>query len=93
RGQGEDAALRHLRGLEAVVDGETADAGKAAGEAGEQRVPLGVGESQVLAHPVGERLLAKLGATDLGDVYFPLTTTDFTPYIQQILANWKHTGV
>lgn len=35
--------------------------------------------------------LAKLGATDLGDVYFPLTTTDFTPYIQQILAkkpNW-----
>lgn len=30
--------------------------------------------------------LDKLGATDLQDVYFPLSATDFTPYIQQILA-------
>jgi branched-chain amino acid transport system substrate-binding protein len=30
--------------------------------------------------------LDKLGAQDLGDVFFPLTATDFTPYIQQILA-------
>lgn len=30
--------------------------------------------------------LDKLGANDLEDVYFPLTTTDFTPYIQRVLA-------
>ncbi|MGI8968980.1 MAG: substrate-binding domain-containing protein [Chloroflexota bacterium] len=30
--------------------------------------------------------LNKLHATDAGDVFFPLTATDFTPYIQQILA-------
>lgn len=30
--------------------------------------------------------LDRLGATDLQDVFFPLTATDFTPYIQQILA-------
>ena len=30
--------------------------------------------------------LNKLHATDEGDVFFPLTATDFTPYIQQILA-------
>jgi branched-chain amino acid transport system substrate-binding protein len=30
--------------------------------------------------------LKKLHASDLGDVYFPLTATDFTPYIQQILS-------
>jgi branched-chain amino acid transport system substrate-binding protein len=29
--------------------------------------------------------LDKVGANDMGDVYFPLTATDFTPYIQQIL--------
>lgn len=33
-------------------------------------------------------VLNKLGATDEGDVLFPLTATDFTPYIQQIIA--KH---
>ena len=35
--------------------------------------------------------LKRLGATDAGDVFFPLTATDFTPYIQQILnkkPNW-----
>lgn len=32
--------------------------------------------------------LTKLKAKDLGDVFFPLTTTDFTPYLTQILA--KH---
>jgi branched-chain amino acid transport system substrate-binding protein len=35
--------------------------------------------------------LNKVHATDAGDVFFPLTATDFTPYIQQILAkkpNW-----
>lgn len=31
-------------------------------------------------------VLNKLGGHDLGDVFFPLTATDFTPYIQQILA-------
>jgi len=30
--------------------------------------------------------LDALGASDMGDVFFPLTATDFTPYIQQILA-------
>jgi branched-chain amino acid transport system substrate-binding protein len=46
------------------------------------------GHSQVTAW---KTQLDKLGATDGGDVYFPLTTTDFTPYIQQILSkkpNW-----
>jgi branched-chain amino acid transport system substrate-binding protein len=36
-------------------------------------------------------LLDKLGANDVDDVFFPLTATDFTPYIQRILAkkpNW-----
>jgi branched-chain amino acid transport system substrate-binding protein len=31
-------------------------------------------------------LLDKMGANDEGDVFFPLTTTDFTPYVQRILA-------
>jgi branched-chain amino acid transport system substrate-binding protein len=29
--------------------------------------------------------LGKLGANDEGDILFPLTATDFTPYIQQVL--------
>jgi branched-chain amino acid transport system substrate-binding protein len=29
--------------------------------------------------------LGKLGANDEGDILFPLTTTDFTPYVQQVL--------
>lgn len=30
--------------------------------------------------------LDRLHATDMDDIYFPLTATDFTPYIQRILA-------
>jgi branched-chain amino acid transport system substrate-binding protein len=30
--------------------------------------------------------LDRLHATNLGDVFFPLTATDFTPYIQQVLS-------
>lgn len=33
-----------------------------------------------------KKQLSKLKAKDLGDVFFPLTATDFTPYLTQILA-------
>jgi branched-chain amino acid transport system substrate-binding protein len=34
---------------------------------------------------VWNQALGKLGANDMGDILFPLTATDFTPYIQQVL--------
>jgi branched-chain amino acid transport system substrate-binding protein len=46
------------------------------------------GHSQVTAWRAV--LDGKLHANDLGDVFFPLTATDYTPYIQQLLS--KHAG-